>query len=297
MGDHARTGHVSTPRALVVSAADDGFMSLLRGLLASLAAMPTRTQFGVACLDVGLSAPHRAEVAAQVDHLVEAGWDLEVAAAEQVARPALRALTARPFLPRYFPGYPCYLWLDADTWVQNDFALGWAVDGAAHGALAIATHADRAYRPAPILQRWRCRRAHAYFGRAAAERLTWDRYFNAGVFALAADAPHWAAWAEAFARGLAATDGRLCCDQTALNEALHVAALPVSPLPASCNWLCHLALPAYDERRQCFCEPHPPHHPIGVLHLTSGTKDQCVEVRGADGGLRTLRLRYPLPSP
>jgi hypothetical protein len=120
----------------------------------------------------------------------------------------------------------------------------------------------------------------------------WNTFFDTGVFALRSDAPHWALWAKWFGAGLTATKGELCCDQTALNHALWTEHLPVSPLPALCNWLCHLALPGFDPLRGRFCEPVTPRHPVGILHLTGNTKDTSVHVI-ADGSRRTIALRFP----
>ena len=113
-----------------------------------------------------------------------------------------------------------------------------------------------------------------YFGSAAADQFPWENYFNSGVFALRADAPHWACWADAYATGLKNAEGVLCCDQTALTYAIWKARLPANPVPALCNWLCHLALPVFDQARRRFCEPTAPGNIIGVLHLAGQTKTQ-----------------------
>jgi hypothetical protein len=279
-------------RTLVVTAGDDHFIELLRGLVESLQQWTPRPYDALACFDLGLSAPNRAWLERHAAHVVAPGWDLPVAAAEQAAHPALRALTVRPFLPRYFPGYDVYLWIDADAWVQERFALDWYIAIAAGGSLAITPEVDRAYRGGPGPLFWRTSRMRAYFGAPAEDRARWDWYFNAGVFALPAAAPHWARWAERFAQGLATTAGKLCCDQTALNYAIWTDGLPVHPLPALCNWLCHLATPAYDPRRGRFCEPLLPGQPIGILHLADVSKDRVLTLRGEGHG-RRITLRFP----
>ena len=43
-----------------------------------------------------------------------------------------KALTARPFLPRYFPGFDLYLWIDADCWVQQGDAMALFLARGAH---------------------------------------------------------------------------------------------------------------------------------------------------------------------
>ena len=43
-----------------------------------------------------------------------------------------KALTARPFLPRYFPGFDLYLWIDGDCWVQQGDAIALFLARRAH---------------------------------------------------------------------------------------------------------------------------------------------------------------------
>ena len=132
----------------------------------------------------------------------------------------------------------------------------------------------------------------ACFGPQAAQRLHHEAYFNAGVFALAAGVRHWDAWAKWFGAGLSATRGKLCCDQTALNHALWVEQLPVNPLPALCNWLCHLALPRFDALEKKFCEPLASGHSIGIIHLSGNSKDAVLALSN-ERFTDTVSLRFP----
>lgn len=266
-------------RTLIVTGADETFLPLLRGLLGSLQQWRAAPANAIACFDLGLAPQSRAWVAAQVTHLVEPGWDLPVADVLRVQKPHLRALTVRPFLPRYFPGYDVYIWIDADAWVQEYFAIDWLEAAAVTGALAAVPHLDRAYRQSPHIIEWRVQQMQAGFGTAAAELAIWSPYFNAGVFAMTADAPHWRLWQRHFSEGLKASKGLACCDQSALNHMLWSENLPVHPLPALCNWLCHLAEPDFDFEHRRFRKPFSPQNPIGILHLTAHSKDTVLSLR------------------
>lgn len=276
-------------RTLVVTAADETFMPLLRGLIGSLQQWKPPSFSAIACFDLGLRAASRQWLSDIATHVVEPGWDLPVDHALRQQHPELRALTVRPFLPRYFPGYDIYLWIDADAWIQERFALDWLTAAAATGRLAAAPQVHHAYLQTEENFNWRMSRMRTCFGPEAGRRLLWDSYFNAGVFALRVDAPHWSRWAKWFALALEASGGKLCCDQTALNQAIWVEPLPIAPMPALCNWLCHLALPRFDVARGKFCEPTAPWHPIGILHLSADSKDMQLVVRGED---RALDLRF-----
>ena len=271
-------------RTLIVTAANEAYLPLLQGLVLSLQQWSPLPYTALACFDIDLAPSSRQWISAHAQHVVTPGWDLDVAEELRLQQPHLRALTVRPFLPDYFPGYDIYLWLDADTWVQERQALDWIREGASSGALVAVPEVDRSYRQRAAVQEWRRDRLQRCFGEEAGQRLTWETYFNAGVFALRADAPHWKLWAHYFEKGLAATGGRLCCDQTALNHMLWAEQLSVYPLPARCNWLCHLAPPLFDVVQKKFCEPFVPGHPLGILHLAADTKNRCVP--GRANGLR-----------
>jgi hypothetical protein len=116
-----------------------------------------------------------------------------------------------------------------------------------------------------------------------------ETFYNAGVFCIEANAPHWASWSKYMTIGLANSPTTIC-DQTVLNYAIRSEELAVHPLPALCNWCCHLAPPAVIAGR--FCEPYVPHTPIGVIHM-SGHPVKEVAIRYWDGQRpMALPLRY-----
>jgi hypothetical protein len=279
-------------RTLFVTAASEAYLPLLRGLVHSLQQWQPYPYTDLAFFDLGLSDDSKAWIKQHARHVREPGWDLPVSEQLKAREPHARALTVRPFLRDYFPGYDVYLWLDSDSWVQERYALNGYIGGAARGALAITPQVHHVYRHSQASYVWRAQRLQAYFGQPSAQRLSWSTYFNAGVFALPAKAPHWARWHAAFEHGLKATDGKLCCDQTALNHMLWTQGLPVYPLPATCNWLCHLAAPNYDVARQRFCEPIFPGNPLGILHLAANAKDMRIKIPSANG-MREMTLYFP----
>jgi hypothetical protein len=115
---------------------------------------------------------------------------------------------------------------------------------------------------------------------------------NAGVYCLEADAPHWSRWAEHFRASLQASRGAVCCDQSALNHMLWSERLPLHPLNAHCNWLCHLALPVTEAGGDRLVEPLAPHAPIGIVHLTDLAKVGVVSTQ-TGGRVSRVDLRSP----
>jgi hypothetical protein len=260
-------------RDIVVTATDDAFFPLCRDLVSSLASSGARSAVDVGVLDLGVSGPHATWLRSHADKVVIPGWDLRVKPALQAGQPHLRALAARPFLRDHLPGYERYLWMDADAWVQQGAAVDLLFQATGGGALAIVPQVDRCYAHTAGNVSWRSKRLATCFGQSAVRLAQWSTYFNSGVFALPGDAPHWKAWADRMQAGIDASGGTLVCDQTALNHLLWTTSLPRAPLPATCNWTCHLAPPRVDPASGILREPHLPRRPLGIVHLTARTKD------------------------
>lgn len=273
---------------VVVSAADGGYFPLLQDAVSSVRALRPAVAIGV--LDLGLAAEQLAWLAERGVRTVLPGWD--VAFPGQARTPnTLKAQVARPFLPRHFPGFETYLWLDADAWVQDWRAVELYCAAAAGGRLAISIEIDRAYkrhykRPKLFGTTLAWKNYREAFGWRVADRLGRNPMVNCGVFALHREAPHWAAWQRLIARVLHRTRF-FYVEQIALNYAIFAERLPVNLLPGYCNWLAGDAAPAFDAGRGVFVEPYAPHEVIGVMHLAG--KEQKSQIfrldRVTDGRL------------
>jgi lipopolysaccharide biosynthesis glycosyltransferase len=259
-------------KSIIVSGADENFAGLLTELLDSLRQWKEPLSNTIGILDVGLSESSKKQLSQYGCQIVEPTWDFVIDDNITAQKPYLRAMTSRPFLPKYFPGYDLYLWLDADTWVQNKFAVEWLFQAAKNGDIAIVPEIHRSYYHNPGIINWRLKPLQDYFSSEAVQLYYLNRYFNTGIFALRRDAPHWNSWEKYFQSGLN-TKPNTVEDQTALNYAIWKEKLPVHPLPAICNWCCNLAIPILNRKTNKFCEPHIPHREIGIVHMTGHTKD------------------------
>jgi hypothetical protein len=125
---------------------------------------------------------------------------------------------------------------------------------------------------------------------------------NGGVYALAAEAPHWALWARAHQAAIARRRvfGRNAgnfyfqiCEQTALNYVAFAERQPLGLLPATANWFCGKGTPMWDAERMILVEPHPPFAPLGIVHLAGrGMKDRIWDLPVLQGGTLRTRLRW-----
>jgi hypothetical protein len=290
-------------RTCIVSSADSGFFEYLQELVQSIRDKPESEGVDLCILDVGLSDEDKSWLAPFAASIVKPDWDIRRPG--EIEEPEhKKGLRSRPFLPDHFPGYDVYVHIDADAWVQDWSAVELLVRAATTGALAVVPEVDRAYpafdtklkveRVLGIPYRissggWR--RYRDIYGKDVADRLIDTPTLNGGVFALAADAPHWSVWREQY--GLALQRSRRGgLDQLTLEYITHGLGLPVELLPATCNWVAHRATPKYDASRKRLVEPYLPHRDIGILHLTLWSKDGEQELATLDGGTLTSSLRY-----
>jgi hypothetical protein len=244
-------------------------------------------------LDVGLSEANRSKLAAFGVAVKAPGIDIDYPDREKWEQKAtyFRAMTSRPSIPNYFPGYDAYMWIDADTWVQTHDALETMLPGAAASAdLFIASEYDAAYKAAfHGGHLWECW-LEAYlnnFPNDIALGMRFRPMLNVGVFALSPCAPHWKIWHETLREALARIPvmepKNIIMEQLALNLAIHRDNLPVQLMPAEYNWMAISGLPVWDEKTLAYVRPFPPYRPISILHLAAGVKNSAQKILTVTG--------------
>ena len=167
--------------------------------------------------------------------------------------PHLRAMTARPFLNRYFPDHDIIIWLDADIWVQAPEALLIYVQGAMERGFAATPEVDRSYQTHHGPNKFTDFHDAVFrecFGPELGAKLRRFSLINSGAFAAKSSSPVWSHWAEIYERIANRTEVPHA-EQAALNAAVWAEweAGGVALLPAACNWICSLAQPAVGSGR------------------------------------------------
>jgi hypothetical protein len=279
---------------IIISAGDSGYFPLLADAVMSVRALDPAVPIGV--LDLGLRPEERGRLAALTVQIVKPGWDVEFPGRDRMPE-TFKAQVARPFLPRHFPGYEMYFWLDADAWLQEWRAVELYRAAAGRDRLAITVEIDRAYkrhykRPKlfGLTLPWKTYRQA--FGWRVADRLGRNPFANVGVFALHREAPHWEAWARIMTGVLQRTQF-FFAEQIALNYAIFAEGLSANFLPAYCNWAVGDAAPAFDAARGLFVEPYAPHEVIGVMHLAGADqKNKIFRLDCLDGRTVETSLRF-----
>ena len=67
----------------------------------------------------GLNEDQKNILTKKVDEIKNAEWDIEVPSFKIKGKEWLKSQVSRAFLPKYFPSYEKYLWIDCDAWVND----------------------------------------------------------------------------------------------------------------------------------------------------------------------------------
>lgn len=288
---------IENPKAVtLVAASDANYFFLLRQLIESICDDPIASTLSLSILDLGLDVEQQAWLKDRGANLAVPEWDFDFPA-RNIVPAFFRAILARPFLPKYFPGYEAYISIDADTWVQDGTVLKYYARAAREGKLAITPEVDRAYFTTyrrPKLFGWGQNfKAFKYnFGFKIADRLgTRNPICNAGIFAMPGECDHWELYRNAINEGLQrhkSVDMKdmyfWLVEQTALNYVVFGDKAPSTLLPAYCNWFCAKAEQMFDPETGMIVEPHEPYQPLGILHLAGGKMHERVFTLKKRGG-------------
>ena len=104
---------------VIVSLADSNYFPLLNELVDSIKSFEESKKVAVCILDAGLKDDQKKILSEKVDEIKSAEWDIEVPGYKVKGKEWLKSQVSRAFLPKYFPDYEKYLWIDCDAWVND----------------------------------------------------------------------------------------------------------------------------------------------------------------------------------
>ena len=271
-------------KIIVVTGCDANHDPLAAELLASLQADGARA-YDIGFIRVG-AVPPPADIAALADRLVEVGGVVPIKPDEgfQLAHEGIKAR-----LPECFPGYDTYVWLDADTWVQNPIGLADVIETASLADISIHSQADPNYFTCLAPDDYTLSVYTVMFGDE--DRVKFVRFpmVNTGVFGARAHSPLWAAWKAALweaRQRLADREVRFFSDQIPLHRLIYYGAIRMHPLRAVNNWLVLHSLPRLDWATRQLTAPSFPSEPINIVHLIGPSKWQTYPLNGQQISLR-----------
>jgi lipopolysaccharide biosynthesis glycosyltransferase len=293
---------------VIISLADANYFELVNELVDSIKNHKQSENIAICIMDAGLKYEQVEILNKKVDIIKKAEWDIEVSSSKVKDREWLKSQVSRAFLPKYFPGYEKYLWIDADAWVNSWYAIELYFKGCENKKLAIATSADRAYgrvlRADWFFKSFARIKSQNYkhakssgFSEKIARQVALKPHLNIGVFALELEAPHWQVWQKNLKKAL--SSGKIWgSEQIAMNITIYNDNLDVEILPAYCNWTLIEAL-KFDEKKNTLVEPYLPNHEIGIVHFAGknndqirGDKDFISKIKTVEGKIIDKKLRF-----
>ena len=292
----------------IVSLADSNYFELLCELIDSIKSFEESKNVAICVLDAGLSDNQKNILLKKVDTIKKANWDIEVPSYKVIGKEWLKSQVSRAFLPKYFPGYNKYLWIDADAWVNSWETIELYFKGSDNNKLSISTSADRAYGRvlkvdwliggfAKVKSQNYKHAKSSGFSEKIAREVALKPHLNIGVFCLEATASHWDVWKKNLK--IALKSGKIFgSEQIAMNVTIYVDKLEVEILPAYCNYTLIDGM-KFDTKRNTFVEAYLPNHKIGIVHLAGKhnnnirmNKNNLIEVRTLEGKIIKKSARF-----
>ena len=274
---------------VIVSLADSNYFELLDELVNSIKSFEKSKDTAICILDAGLSAEQKEILSKKVDEIKPAEWDIDVPAIKVLGKEWLKSQVSRAFLPKYFPYYEKYLWIDCDAWVNDWSSVELYFEACNNGKLGITQTLGPGYKimskvnwlfgKVAIIKSQNFKHAiKSRIGLSKARKLAFAPHINIGVFSLEKNSPGWSSWQKNLEQTL--KSGNIFGSEgLAINMSVYIDDLETEFLPLNCNWIASNLLPKFDEIKNTFVEPYLPNYEIGIMHLAAGIWDGDRDMR------------------
>ena len=274
---------------VIVSLADSNYFGLLNELVDSIKSFEKSKDIAICILDAGLTDDQKLILSNKVDEIKPAEWDIEVPAIKVKGKEWLKSQVSRAFLPRYFPDYEKYLWIDCDAWVNDWHTIELYFKACENGKLGITQTLGPGYKimskvnwlfgKIAIIKSQNFKHAiKSKVGLSKARKLAFAPHINIGVFSLEKNSPGWESWQKNLKQTL--KSGNIFGSEgLAINMSVYIDDLDTEFLPLNCNWIASNLLPKFDETQNTFVEPYLPNYKIGIMHLAAGIWDGEKDMR------------------
>ena len=265
---------------VIVSLADSNYFELLNELIDSIKKFEQSKNVSICILDAGLTEDQKNKLSEKIDEIKIAEWDIEVSEYKASGKEWLKSQVSRAFLPKYFPGYKKYLWIDCDAWVNDWQSVELYFKACENGKLGITQTMGPGYKivskvkwifgKLALIKSQNFKHAiNSKIGIDKARKLAFAPHINIGVFSLEHDSSCWKIWQDNLAIPL--KSGKIFGSEgLAINMSVYVDDIETEFLPLNCNWIASNLLPKFDEEKQTFVEPYLPNYNIGIMHLAAG---------------------------
>ena len=296
----------------IVTLADSKYFELLEELINSIQSHEESKNVSICVLDAGLTNDQVSKLKKKVFSVKKAEWDIKVPGYKVLKKEWLKSQVSRAFLPKYFPDFTKYLWIDCDAWVNSWSTVELYFRACDNGKLGITQSIGPGYRimskvkwllgKIAIIKSQNYKHAKASgIEDSISRKLAFAPHINIGVFSLEKDSECWHVWQKNLKKTLA--KGKvLGSEGLAINIAVYHDNVDVEFLPLKCNWITSHLLPKYDSKENTFVEPYLPNEKIGIIHLAAGlwkdkkdmrlNKDVKIELDTLEGKKIEKSLRF-----
>ena len=296
----------------IVSLADSNYFPLLDELIDSIKQFEASKDIAICVLDAGLSEEQKNKLLSKVDEIKSAEWDIKVPESKIEGREWLKSQVSRAFLPKYFPNYEKYLWIDCDAWVNDWQTIELYFKACDNNKLGITqtigpgykitSKVDWVFGKLAIIKSQNFKHAiKSNISLDKARKLAFAPHINIGVFSLEKNSKSWEIWQNNLRDTLKGGD-IFGSEQLAMNISVYHDNIETEFLPLNCNWITSNLLPKFDEINDTFVEPYLPNNKIGIMHLAAGiwkdnqdmrlNKDIKIEIKTLDGNTLNKSLRF-----
>ena len=274
---------------VIVSLADSNYFNLLNELIDSIKHFDKNNTTAICILDAGLEKEQVNKLTSKVDEIKSAEWDIQVSSIKVKGKEWLKSQVSRAFLPKYFPNYNKYLWIDCDAWVNDWSSIELYFKACENGKLGITQTLGPGYRimskvnwlfgKIAIIKSQNFKHAiSSKIGIEKARKLAFAPHVNIGVFSLEKNSNCWDVWQKNLETTL--KSGKIFGSEgLAINMSIYIDNVETEFLPLNCNWIASNLLPKFDEKNNTFVEPYLPNNKIGIMHLAAGIWDDKRDMR------------------
>ena len=274
---------------VIVSLADANYYPLLEELINSIKRFKESEKVAICILDAGLTKEQKDKLSNIVDEIKHAEWDIQVPEYKVKEKEWLKSQVSRAFLPKYFPNYDKYLWIDCDAWVNDWNCVELYFKACENGKLGITQTIGPGYRVTSkvnwligkiaVIKSQNFKHAvSSKIGMDKARKLAFAPHVNIGVFSLEKNSSCWNTWQKNLETTL--KSGKIFGSEgLAINMSIYIDEVDTEFLPLNCNWIASNLLPKFDESNNTFVEPFLPNNKIGIMHLAAGIWDNKKDMR------------------
>ena len=299
---------------VIVSLADANYFNLLNELIDSITRFKESKNVAICILDAGLTTDQKLQLSKKVDEIKSAEWDIDVSAFKVIGKEWLKSQVSRAFLPKYFPNYEKYLWIDCDAWVNDWNSIELYLKACENGKLGITQTIGAGYKimskvnwlfgKIAVIKSQNFKHAvKSKIGINKARKLAFAPHINIGVFSLENNSPGWKSWQKNLEQTL--KSGNIFGSEgLAINMSVYIDNLETEFLPLNCNWIASNLLPKFDQIQNTFVEPYLPNYKIGIMHLAAGlwkdnkdmrlNKEVKINIQTLNNTLESKSLRFGL---